>query len=174
MRFIMVFFIAVPLLEMMLLFRVSDEIGGLSTIMLVVLTAVIGVQVLKRQGLSTLIRANARLQSGQIPAQEIVEGMMLAGAGALLLTPGFITDFIGFALLTPPLRRVLAAKAIKSGKFMAMGSAQMGAANNTFWASGSQPGKAAGADDGNIYEGDFSEESESIDAPKSNKDEPND
>jgi len=114
-RFLFLFFIAVPLIEMLLLFEVSDRIGGLPTVGLVVATAVIGVQILKRQGLSTLLRANQRLQSGELPAQEIVEGMMLAGAGALLLTPGFITDTIGFMLLTGPIRRMLARKIINSG-----------------------------------------------------------
>ena len=93
---------------MMLLFEVADVIGGLSTVGLVVLTAVIGIQILKRQGISTLLRAQHRLQSGELPAQEILEGMMLAGAGALLLTPGFITDTLGFIFLTGPLRRPIA------------------------------------------------------------------
>ena len=70
-RFLFIFFIAVPLTEMLLLFEVSDRIGGLPTVGLVVATAVIGVQILKRQGLSTLLRASQRLQSGELPAQEI-------------------------------------------------------------------------------------------------------
>ena len=90
MRFLFIFFIAVPLTEMMLLFEVSDRIGPWPTLGLVVATAVIGVQILKRQGLATLTRASQRLQAGQLPAQEIVEGMLLAAAGALLLTPGFV------------------------------------------------------------------------------------
>ena len=81
MRFLFLFFIAVPLVEMLLLFEVSDQIGGLSTLGLVVATAVIGVQVLKQQGIATLTRANARLSSGELPAQEIIEGMLLAAAG---------------------------------------------------------------------------------------------
>ena len=151
MRFLFLFFIAVPLIE--LLFEVSDRIGGLPTVGLVVATAVIGVQILKRQGLSTLLRANQRLQSGELPAQEIVEGMMLAGAGALLLTPGFITDTIGFMLLTGPIRRMLARKIINSGLVRTLGAAQGGSAF-TFW-SGSGT---------NTYEGEYSEESEVIPA----------
>jgi len=83
-RFLLLVFIVIPIVEMMLLFEVADVIGGLSTVGLVVLTAVIGIQILKRQGISTLLRAQHRLQSGELPAQEILEGMMLAGAGALL------------------------------------------------------------------------------------------
>ena len=118
MRWIILVFIAVPLVEMLLLFEVSDYIGGLWTIFLVVLTAIIGVQILKRQGFSTLTRANQRINSGELPAQEIVEGLLLAFAGALLLTPGFITDTIGFICLTTPIRRLIARKVIDSGLIM--------------------------------------------------------
>ncbi len=121
MRFLFLFFIAVPLVEMLLLFEVSDQIGGLSTLALVVATAVIGVQVLKQQGIATLTRANARLSSGELPAQEIIEGMLLAAAGALLLTPGFITDTLGFVFLAGPLRRLIAARLLRSGLVRAGG-----------------------------------------------------
>ncbi|MDB2553505.1 FxsA family protein [Gammaproteobacteria bacterium] len=126
MRFLFLFFIAIPLVEMLLLFEVSDRIGGLSTLGLVVATAVIGVQVLKQQGIATLTRANARLSSGELPATEIVEGMLLAAAGALLLTPGFITDTLGFVLLTGPLRRLIAARLVRSGMVAQAGSSTGG------------------------------------------------
>ena len=121
MRFLFLFFIAVPLVEMLLLFEVGDQIGGLSTLGLVVATAVIGLQVLKQQGIATLTRANARLSSGELPAQEIIEGMLLAAAGALLLTPGFITDTLGFVFLAGPLRRLIAARLLRSGLVRAGG-----------------------------------------------------
>lgn len=155
MRFLFIFFIVVPLTEMMLLFEVSDRIGALPTLGLVVLTAVIGVQILKRQGISTLMRANQRLQSGELPAQEIVEGMMLAGAGALLLTPGFITDTLGFALLTGPIRRPLARKIIRSGIVKTMGGGSAGASFGT-WSSTGSRGFSSGA--GNTFEGDYAED----------------
>jgi len=158
-RFLLFFFIVVPLTEMLLLFAVSDQIGGLATLSLVVLTAVIGVQILKRQGLSTLLRANQRLQSGELPAQEIVEGMMLAGAGALLLTPGFITDTIGFALLTGPIRRPLARKIIQSGVVRTMGGA---AGASSFSFSSSTGSRNYGADAGTTYEGEYAEDAGSI------------
>lgn len=126
MRFLALIFIIVPLTEMMLLFAVSDRIGGWTTLGLVVATAIIGLQILKRQGLSTLLRANQRLQSGELPAQEIIEGMLLAGAGALLLTPGFITDTIGFLLLTAPVRRPLAGRLLRSGIVATMGAGSSG------------------------------------------------
>lgn len=107
MRIPLLLFIAVPLIEMWLLIEVGAVIGGLPTIGLVVLTAFIGINLLRMQGSHTLRRFQSRAASGQLPGQEIVEGMMLAVAGALLLTPGFVTDTIGFALLVPGIRRWL-------------------------------------------------------------------
>ena len=117
MPFAFAVFIIVPLLEMLLLFEVADRIGGIQTLLMVVLTAVIGVQVLKQQGFSTLLRANDRIRQGQLPAQEIVEGMLLAVAGAMLLTPGFLTDVLGFLCLSGPVRRTLAARVVLTGGF---------------------------------------------------------
>ena len=115
MRILLLFFIAIPLLEMLLLFEVAGHIGGLWTVGLVVLTAVVGIQILKWQGLRTLLRARQRIESGELPAAEIVEGMLIAAAGAMLLTPGFITDTLGFIFLTPPLRGPIAAWLIGRG-----------------------------------------------------------
>lgn len=110
MRYIFLLFIVVPIVEMWLLIEVGQIIGAPLTIAAVVLTAALGVYWLKQQGLSTLSRLNQRLSSGQVPAQEIAEGMLLAVAGALLLTPGFATDAIGFCCLFPPTRQWFAAK----------------------------------------------------------------
>lgn len=145
---------------MMLLFEVSDRIGPLPTLSLVVLTAVIGVQILKRQGLSTLLRANQRLQAGELPAQEIVEGMMLAGAGALLLTPGFITDSIGFAFLTGPVRRPLARRIIQSGIVKTMGGS--GGSGSFKYRSSSSTGSRNYRAGGTTYEGEYAEDAGSL------------
>ena len=151
MPFVLIFII-VPLIEMLLLFEVADRIGGIYTLSLVVLTAVIGVQILKRQGLSTLTRAQRRLQTGELPAQEIVEGMMLAGAGALLLTPGFITDTLGFIFLTGPLRRPLARRIIRSGMVRTMGGAGRSGFSYQSYSSYQRPDDRSG----NVYEGEYS------------------
>ncbi|WP_041522848.1 FxsA family protein [Gilvimarinus agarilyticus] len=100
-------FIIVPLLEIALFIQVGDLIGVMPTVALVILTAVFGVLLLRWQGLATLMRARNRMQQGQMPAQEMVEGIMLAFAGAMLLTPGFFTDTVGFLLLLPPCRKAL-------------------------------------------------------------------
>lgn len=154
MRFAVLIFIVVPLLEMLLLFEVADRIGGIYTLALVVLTAVIGVQILKRQGFSTLARAQNRLQTGEMPAQEIVEGMLLAGAGALLLTPGFVTDTLGFIFLTGPLRRPLARRIIRSGIVRTMGGGGQRGFSYWSYSSSTRPGDR----DSNIYEGEYSSE----------------
>lgn len=101
---IAVIFLLVPIIEIYLLIQVGQVIGAGWTIFLVVLTAVIGVALLKAQGLSTLNRAQQKMQANELPAREILEGMGLVVAGALLLTPGFFTDAVGFLLLFPPTR----------------------------------------------------------------------
>ena len=101
---IAVVFLVVPIIEIDLLIQVGQVIGAGWTIFLVVLTAVIGVWLLKLQGISTLARAQQKMQENELPAREILEGMGLVVAGALLLTPGFFTDTIGFLLLLPPTR----------------------------------------------------------------------
>ena len=93
---------------MYLLIEVGGYIGAVPTIGLVMITAVIGVALLRIQGLATLTRGVSRLNKGELPAREMVEGLLLAVAGALLLTPGFITDAVGFVLLAPPSRQLIA------------------------------------------------------------------
>jgi len=114
---IAVIFLIVPIVEIYLLIQVGQVIGAGWTIFLVLLTAVIGVALLKAQGLSTLQRAQNRLQQNELPAQEILEGIGLVVAGALLLTPGFFTDAVGFLLLFPPTRMLLV-KAVASRMVM--------------------------------------------------------
>ncbi|UTF60031.1 FxsA family protein [Gilvimarinus sp. DA14] len=101
----LVLFIVIPLIEIALFIQVGDEIGVLATVGLIILTAVIGVALLRWQGVATLLRARSRMASGELPAREMIEGVMLAIAGAFLLTPGFFTDTLGFLLLIPMSRR---------------------------------------------------------------------
>jgi len=115
-------FIVVPVVEIFLLIQVGTIIGAWWTIGLVVLTAVIGVRMLKLQGLSTLKRAQEKMQTEQMPAQEMLEGIGLIVAGAFLLTPGFFTDAVGFCLLIPPARAWLVSRVVAnmvvSGRFV--------------------------------------------------------
>ena len=102
-----VVFLTVPLVEIYLLIQVGGIIGALPTIFLVVFTAVLGALLLRHQGLATLMRAREQMEQGVLPAMPMLEGMALLAAGLLLLTPGFLTDAIGFLLLVPPLRQAL-------------------------------------------------------------------
>ena len=111
---ITIIFLIVPVVEIYLLIEVGQVIGALWTAFLVVLTAVIGVRLLKIQGISTLMRAQNKMQTGQAPAQEMLEGIGLVLAGAFLLTPGFLTDALGFFLLFPPTRIWLVSKVVAS------------------------------------------------------------
>lgn len=106
-------FIIMPIAEMAVLIQVGGMIGVLNTVGLVLLTAVIGAWLLRQQGLATLLRANQRMNSGELPAKEVAEGLILAVGGALLLTPGFITDAVGFLCLMPGTRHWLAGQALK-------------------------------------------------------------
>lgn len=98
-------FLIVPLLEVYLLIEVGQAIGAGITIAAVVATALLGAALARYQGMVTLTHLYTQLHRGEIPAQALFEGACLLVAGALLLTPGFFTDAIGFTLLTPPLRR---------------------------------------------------------------------
>ncbi|MDT8404708.1 FxsA family protein [Sulfuriflexus sp.] len=100
-------FLAVPLLEIYLLIEIGSVIGAIPTVFMVVFTAVLGAALLQAQGLSTMRRVQEATAQGELPAIEILEGFCLLIGGALLLTPGFFTDIIGFLCLVTPLRRAL-------------------------------------------------------------------
>jgi len=105
---LLLFFIAIPVLEIALFIQVGDWFGLWPTIGLVLLSAVVGASLVRSQGLQTLLTVQQRLAQGQLPAQQILEGMMLALAGMLLLVPGFFTDMIGLLILLPAPRAWLA------------------------------------------------------------------
>jgi UPF0716 protein FxsA len=99
--------IGVPLIEIGLFIEIGGFIGLWPTLALVVLTAAIGSWQLRTQGLATLARARQQLDRGQLPARELFDGFCLVIAGALLLTPGFMTDAVGLALFVPGFRDML-------------------------------------------------------------------
>jgi len=106
--FFLLLFIGVPLAEIAVFIQVGEKIGIGATIGLVILTAIIGVALLKRQGLAALARAQEATDRGELPVESVVDGICLLVAGAFLLTPGLITDTAGFLLLVPGLRQRLA------------------------------------------------------------------
>ena len=101
-------FLVVPTTEIYLLIQIGREIGAGWTVIGCVLTALIGAWLVKVQGIFIYQRAVQNINSGETPALELVEGLFLLIAGALLIIPGFVTDAIGFACLVPALRRTLA------------------------------------------------------------------
>ena len=134
-------FFSIPIVEMYLLIEVAKRIEALPTILLVMLTAVLGVSLIRQQGLSTLTKGIRRLNQAEIPAAEIIEGVLLAVAGAFLITPGFLTDFIGFMIIIPITRRITALMLLKRmaarADFRTHGSDLRGGSNKTRDASGS-------------------------------------
>jgi UPF0716 protein FxsA len=100
-------FIGVPLLEIAVFIQVGGFLGLWPTLAVVILTAVIGTALLRVQGLATLARAQAQMQEGALPTRELFDGACLLIAGVLLLTPGFVTDGLGFLLFLPAARDIL-------------------------------------------------------------------
>ncbi len=107
--FLLIAFITVPIVEIAVFIQVGDWIGLWPTLAVVILTAVAGTALLRQQGLSILFRIQENLEANRVPVRELFDGVCLVIAGALLLTPGFVTDTIGFVLFVPPARAAIAA-----------------------------------------------------------------
>lgn len=104
---IIILFIVLPILELMVLFELHQATGLLTTIILIFLTGIIGAYLVREQGLSILFNIRKELSNGHIPTKEMINGIMVLIAGAVLVTPGLITDAIGFSLLIPAIRNVI-------------------------------------------------------------------
>lgn len=104
---LLLLFIGIPLIELVLFYQIGTRIGLGATLATVVITGVLGAWLTKQQGLRTLAKYQKAISEGRLPHEEVIEGLMILGAGAVLLTPGFLTDVIGFALLVPPVRSVV-------------------------------------------------------------------
>ena len=105
--FLLAAFIGVPLIEIAVFVEVGAALGLWPTLGLVVLTAVLGTWQLRAQGLATLLSARNQVERGALPTRELFDGACLLVAGALLLTPGFVTDGVGFFLFLRPVRDIL-------------------------------------------------------------------
>jgi len=149
--------IGIPLTELYVLIKVGRAIGAGTTIGLVILTAVLGAWLLRLQGLVTLARVRAALEAGELPAIELVEGLILLITAVLLLTPGFITDAIGFLVLLPGVRRTLA-KGLAAQ--LVVRSIHPGGRGPR------RPGGPGGAQGTQTYEGDYRVENEDDEPPR--------
>ena len=98
---LIVLFTVVPLAELAILLKVGSVLGNLTTILIVVFTGILGATLAKLQGLRVFPEIRKRIYRGEIPAGELFDGALILGAGLLLMTPGLITDALGFFLLIP-------------------------------------------------------------------------
>lgn len=99
--------IAVPLIEIYFVVKIGSVVGVIPTIALLFVISVFGSRVVKHQGLRVWRKFNEQVTSGHVPSRELIEGVCLLVAGALLVAPGFFTDALGFLLLLPPFRLVV-------------------------------------------------------------------
>jgi len=104
--YLLILFMAVPIVELALLIRIGRAISVGPTIALVLLTGMVGAALARHQGVRTLGRIQAELAGGRMPTGPMVDGLLILVAGLLLITPGILTDAVGFALLIPPVRRL--------------------------------------------------------------------
>ena len=170
---LLLLFIFVPIIEIGLFIQVGGFLGLWPTIALVLITAFVGASLVRSQGIQTLMSVQGRLQQGEMPAQQILEGVMLAVAGVLLLTPGFMTDALGMLVLLPAPRAMIAKKMMEkmvvtnmSGGFHAGGQAGFG--QSPF---GQDPFNHDPSDQskgGNTFEGEFEKKDDDNDRNRLN------
>ncbi|WP_067514950.1 FxsA family protein [Endozoicomonas ascidiicola] len=105
MRFLFLSFILLPILEMVVLIKVGSVIGAWNAVALVIISAFVGINIIRSQGFSNALKTRQKLAAGESPAVEMLESLFIAVGGLLMIIPGFITDFAGILMLIPPLRR---------------------------------------------------------------------
>jgi UPF0716 protein FxsA len=142
-------FAILPIVEIAILINVGEQIGGWYTVAIVIVTAFAGAHLVRQQGLSTLMQAQKKMHAGAMPGQEMAEGLLLVIAGVLLVTPGFVTDGIGF-LLSLPMTRPLIAKGLVKHLSLKMVNPSF---NGNFAQQHQQPHSTHQSDD--IIEGEF-------------------
>ncbi len=160
-------FILIPLIEIALLVSVGQQIGVYWTLVIVVGTAILGTALLRAQGFGVLARMRDAMALGKMPLEQVVEGVFLLLAGAFLLTPGLITDAIGFILLVPVLRIAIARFVLKRTLLTGV------AGGSVFTSSGDErdfenqrPGARQPMGDGDIIDGEY----ERVDEPTKDPD----
>lgn len=112
MAFLVVLMIVVPLVELWIIIEIGSLIGAIPTIVLLLACSFFGAWLVKHQGRAAWTRFTDTMNSGKVPAKETADGALVILAGALLLTPGFLTDFVGLLLLTPVVRKIVRGTAL--------------------------------------------------------------
>lgn len=120
-RLLLALFLFMPLLEIYLLIQVGGLIGALPTMLLIVVAALLGVMLLRLQGMATLARAQAALARGELPARAMLEGVVAVVGALLLVIPGLFTDLLALLCLIPPLRRLLLRWVMRRGVIQSPG-----------------------------------------------------
>lgn len=158
--FLIVAFLLIPIAEIAVFIQVGDLVGLWPTLFGIVLTAIIGGLLVRRQGFETLRRSRASMDRNELPVAELFDGLCILIAGALLLTPGFLTDTMGFLLLVPPLRALLRkslwAELMRRGTFVHVDRGG-GGPRGPFGRGQHRRGDGA---DGQVIEGEFTEVNE--------------
>lgn len=141
-------FLALPIAELAVIVAVADSIGVFNAIGLLILVSIVGAWLAKREGLGMLTRIRAALDRGEMPSREVADGFLILFAGALMITPGFLTDCLALVLLFPPtralVRTTLLASALRRGSVAVVG----GRGPRGFGGFGGPGGRTDGAGDG--------------------------
>lgn len=158
-------FVVVPVLELALLIKTGQVIGVWATVALVVTTALTGAMIISRQSLSVLRRTLEAASEGRPPVAPVLDGLCLLLAGALLLTPGLLTDAVALALLVPPVRRAVA----RAGMRWLLRGAQVRVKVYGGQTAPGSPPERPGTDDGPVIEGEFRRLDEDPARPRPNR-----
>ena len=102
---LLILFISVPLIELAILLKLGNYIGVFNTILIVIVTGIIGASLAKLQGLKVLYNIKDKMNTGEMPTEDIIDGFLILAAGLVLLTPGLLTDTLGFLILIPITRK---------------------------------------------------------------------
>ena len=165
MPFLFLLFVVLPIAEIMLIINVSESIGGWNTFFVVIVTAFFGAYFVRQQGFALFQSLQVKLARGEAPSTEMAQGLLLLVAGVLLITPGFITDILGFLFTLPFSRGPIASFLMSKVKFKQTGNVhftQSGfGANDDFQNQPFNQSNRPGYEKGDIIDGEYTETSES-------------
>jgi UPF0716 protein FxsA len=142
-----ILFIVVPIAELAVLIQIGQAIGVLPTIALLIADSILGAALMRSQGRAAWMRFNAALAEGRVPGREVMDGALVIFGGALLLTPGFLSDILGLILLLPPTRAVVRTVLVRRYGARLVATATGGARSRVFGFGARPPRGAAGRDD---------------------------
>ena len=133
-------FIVVPIAELYLIIQIGQEIGALPTVLILIADSILGSLLMRSQGRAAWRRFNEATGAGRVPAREVFDGALIIFGGALLLTPGFLTDLLGVLLLLPPTRAVVRGLLVRNFATRMVASATQAAAQGRRGPAGARPG----------------------------------